>query len=215
MLLQTLRKDCLAFYTIWPGITSGGTQAQFLEKSTVNTWSKVSFTFPLLLPLSPSSLTMHLSSSASLSSCPFFSLSVSYTTANDSVIWKACMVFYSEYWLSHLASLVNAPNIWKILINNILFSNPSYTQHCATLSETMTGKSIHMRRHIHTHINTHTLAHLQTILKVPLCVFLSSVAPWNYTNQIKNNHDTYTHNPPPHTHTNADTHRHFTQSLYI
>ena len=66
------------------------------------------------------------------------------------------MLFYSECWLSNLHSLVNAPSIWKILINNILFSNPSYTLRFAMLSETMTGKSIHMRTRTQTHTGTST-----------------------------------------------------------
>lgn len=89
------------------------------------------------------------------------------------------MVFCSEYWLSNLVRPVNAPSIWKILIKKpILFSNLSCTLRFAMLLETMTYS---------TYTNT------QTFPNVSLYAFFkSSVAPLNYTDQIKNQH-THTH----------------------
>lgn len=123
---------------------------------------------------------LYLSSSASLSSSSFFPPSVSQTATNDPVIWKACVVFYSGYWLSNLVRLLKATSICKILINNILFSHPSYTQHFAVLSKTMTGKSIHMRRPIHmlTHVCT-------SILVRTLTDIMQSFYPLAYAQQSK------------------------------
>ena len=136
----------------------------------------------LLLLLSPSlsSSTVYESSSASFS---FLCPSVSWSTANDSVAWRACMMFYSERWLSDVVSWVNAPSIWKILINNILSSNPSYTPtFCCALwnndwkVHTHAQTYTYTRTHTHTHTGTCTDISQRPFVCVCVCVCFSSGA---------------------------------------
>ena len=142
--------------------------------------------------------------------CP----SVSWSTANDSVVWRACMMFYSECWLGDVVSWVNAPSIWKILINNILFSNPFYTPTlCCALWNNDWKVYTHAQTYTYTRTHTHTHWHIYRYFPTSLCVCFFPVAPWNYTNQIKKKR-AYTHTHT-HTHTHTDTRGCFSWSLSI